>query len=132
MSTRIPKYPPAQIVYYARKRIGRILRATRDDSFDSYMANEERQDAVERNFIVIGEAIKDLAAAVSLPDLDPTGPWSYPARFRDVLAHRYDEGVSHPAVLDTIRRDLPVLDGALARIEPLVGGPYDPDADDRA
>jgi len=60
------------------------------------LPNDERQAAVERNFIAIGEAIKDLGRALDLATPDPSGPWRHPARFRDFLAHKYDEGISHP------------------------------------
>ncbi len=72
---------------------------------------------MERNFIAIGEAIKDLGKTHDLAAIDPAGPWRHPSRFRDFLAHKYDEGVSHPEVWGTIQNDLPVLDAALARVE---------------
>jgi uncharacterized protein with HEPN domain len=124
------KHSAAQIAYFARRRIARIIRATENDTLETYIENEERKDAVERNFIAIGEALKDLARVARLADLDPSGPWSEPAQFRDILAHNYDDKISHYSVFETIRKRLPELDAALARIEPLVGGPYDPDADD--
>lgn len=112
------------MVYHARRRIAMILAWTKDDTEESYLANEERQAAVERNFIAIGEAIKDLARAKDLAAIDPSGPWRQPARFRDFLAHQYEEGVAHPDVWRTIRDDLPMLDASLERLEPLVGGPW--------
>ncbi len=93
---------------------------TAADTAESYFANEERQDAIERNFIAIGEAIKDLALAINLNQLHPSAEWSKPARFRDYLAHRYLEGVSHPDVWRTIKEDLPLLDAALASVEKLI------------
>lgn len=124
-SSRRPR-TPTEIIYYARRRIANIRKWTADDNEVSYLANEERQAAVERNFIAIGEAVKDLAKAVDLAMLDPFGPWREPARFRDFLAHQYEEGVSHPDVWRTILDDLPVLDAASARVEIAVGGPFDP------
>ena len=123
-SERRSKITPAEMVYHARRRIAMILAWTKDDTEESYLANEERQAAVERNFIAIGEAIKDLARAEDLAAIDPTGPWRQPARFRDFLAHPYAAGVSHPDVWRTIRDDLPMLDASLERLEPLVGGPW--------
>ncbi len=83
---------------------------------ESYLANEERQHAVERDFIGIGEAIKELGRAIDLQALDPAGPWREPARFRDSLANQYEDGVSHPDVWKTIQEDLPELDAVLARV----------------
>ncbi len=87
---------------------------------ESYLANEERQHAVERDFIGIGEAIKELRKVVPVEALDPGGPWREPARFRDFLAHQYEDGVSHPDVWRTIQEDLPELDAALARVEAIL------------
>jgi uncharacterized protein with HEPN domain len=117
MSTKRGKLSPADVVQHARRRIAQIGVWTANDSEASYLANEERQAAVERNFIAIGEAIKDLAKTHDLAALDPAGPWKRPAQFRDFLAHKYDEGVSHPEVWRTIRHDLPELDAALARLD---------------
>lgn len=120
------KITPAEMVYHARRRIAQIQAWTKHDTEATYLANDERQAAVERNFIAIGEAVKDLSRAHDLAAIDPTGNWREPARFRDFLAHQYEEGVSHPDVWQTIQNDLPVLDASLAKLEPLVGGPWTP------
>jgi len=114
------KLTPLETIQHARRRIAQIAAWTKDDSEASYLANEERQAAVERNFIAIGEAVKDLGKVHDLAALDPSGPWRHPARFRDFLAHKYDEGVSHPEVWGTIKKDLPELDEAFARVELLI------------
>ena len=121
MSSKRQKLSPLEIVHHARRRIGLIRAWTADDTEASYLANEERQSAVERNFIAVGEAIKDLARAHNLEKIDPQGQWREPARFRDFLAHQYEEGVSHPDVWRTIKDDLPELDASLARLETLLG-----------
>lgn len=112
---------PAAILHHARRRIALIQAWTASDTLETYLGNEERQHAVERAFIGIGEAIKDLAKAVDLQTLDPAGPWREPPRFRDFLAHQYEDGVSHPDVWKTICDDLPLLDAALERLGRLVG-----------
>ena len=111
---------PARTVHHARRRIARIFAVTQGDSLESYLANEERQESEERNFIGIGEAVKDLARMIDLQVLDPGGPWREASRFRDFLAHQYEDGVSHPDVWRTIKEDLPQLDAALARLESLL------------
>ena len=45
------------------------------------------QDAVIRQFEIIGEAVKHLPASVTLQE--PAIPWRQIAGFRDVLAHAY-------------------------------------------
>jgi uncharacterized protein with HEPN domain len=131
MSSRRPKLNAARIVSIARAKIVRISVLIKDETEDSLAANLERQEPLERNFLLLGEAIKDLGSVVDLQAIDPEGDWRGPARFRDFLAHRYHEGVSHKLLYSSAMFDAPRLDAALARLEPLVGGPYDPDADDR-
>jgi uncharacterized protein with HEPN domain len=118
---------PAQAVYYARLQIVRINEWTTALTLDQFQNDQRTRYAVERAFIALGEAIKDLAKAVDLPTLDPSGPWSGPARFRDFLAHQYDDQVIPTLMWNTITTDLSTLDIALARIEHLVGGPHNPD-----
>jgi uncharacterized protein with HEPN domain len=57
-SERRSKITPAEMVYHAHRRIAMIVAWTKDDTEESYLANEERQATVARNFIAIGEAIK--------------------------------------------------------------------------
>ena len=109
MSSERRRPSPAEMIHHARRRIALILKWTKTDNEATYLANDERQAAVERNFIAIGEAIKDLTKSLDLPTLDPTGPWREPARFRDFLAHQYEEGVSHPDVWRSIQGGLQSL-----------------------
>jgi uncharacterized protein with HEPN domain len=118
---------PAQAVYYARLQIARIQEWTAPLTVDSFQNDQRTRYAVERAFIALGEAIKELGKAVDLAALDPTGPWSQPARFRDFLAHDYDDQVIPTLLWNTITTDLSTLDAALVRIESAVGGPYNPD-----
>ena len=90
MSSERRRPSPTEIIHHARRRIALILKWTKTDNEATYLANDERQAVVERNFIAIGAAIKDLTKSLDLPTLDPTGPWREPARFRDFLAHQYE------------------------------------------
>lgn len=119
---------PALAIYYARRQIARIREWTAPMTANSFQADERTRYAVERAFIALGEAIKDLGRAVNLRQLDPNGPWSEPARFRDFLAHDYDDQVIPSLLWNTITTDLAALDLALARVAAKVGGPVDPDA----
>jgi uncharacterized protein with HEPN domain len=132
MSSRRPKISAAQIVSIARAKLVRISVLISGETEATLAENLERQEALERNVLLLGEAIKDLATLVDLRAIDPSGDLRGPARFRDFLAHRYVEGVSHKLLFATAKFDAPLLDAALARIEPLAGGRFDPDADDRA
>lgn len=127
-SSRRKPRTPAQSVYHARRNIARINAWTAGLTVDSFATDERTRYAVERAFISLGEAVKELARNADLLNLDPTGPWREPARFRDFLAHDYDDQVIPTLMWKTITTDLAALDAALARIETAVGGPYDPDA----
>lgn len=127
MSSRPRKVrTPAQAVYYARLQIERIREWTASLTLEQFQNDQRTRYAVERAFIALGEAVKDLAKTVDLPALDPTGPWNEPARFRDFLAHQYDDQVIPTLMWNTITTDLSALDSALVRIESVVG-PYNPD-----
>jgi uncharacterized protein with HEPN domain len=71
-----------------------------------FRANSMVQDAVIRQFEIIGEAVKRLS--VELTSRDPETPWSSFAKFRDKLVHHYF-GVDLGIVWQTIVDDLPVV-----------------------
>jgi len=73
------------------------------------------QDAVLRNFEVIGEAAKRLDEAYRAAH--PEIPWRALAGLRDVLIHQY-EGVDLERVWAIVERDLPGLKGAISRLLP--------------
>jgi uncharacterized protein with HEPN domain len=108
--TKDPRIYLAQIL----ERIERIEDFT-DGGRDEFFSDLMVQDAVVRNFEVIGEAAKrvpdDYRAAH--PDL----PWRALAGLRDVLIHQY-EGVSLVKVWDTIEHDLPGLKAAILALLP--------------
>jgi uncharacterized protein with HEPN domain len=64
------------------------------------------QDAIIRNFEVIGEAVKQLSPEL-LKQYDQV-PWRRIAGFRDILTHDY-MGVDLDEVWNVIENDLPQL-----------------------
>jgi uncharacterized protein with HEPN domain len=71
------------------------------------------QDAVIRNFEVIGEAVKRIPE--SLKEERPDIPWRRIAGLRDVLIHQYLR-VDLEAVWAIVRDDLPEFKQAVAEI----------------
>ena len=71
-------------------------------------------DAVRVRLIEIGEAVKAVDVALLATEADI--PWTQIAGMRDRLAHRYFD-TSHAIVTETVTRDLPELEQAVARLE---------------
>ena len=89
--------------------IGRIQKYCEDVDEVSFLSNQLIQDAVVRNFEIIGEASKNVErVAPEFVAAHPELPLSFAYDMRNVLAHGYykvDSGV----VWKTIERDLPYL-----------------------
>lgn len=81
--------------------------------WEAFAANPMAQDAVLRNFEVIGEATKRLSAATK--DRQPNVPWREMAGLRDVLIHNY-MGVNMPRVWNIIEQHLPGLRQAVEEL----------------
>ena len=122
-SDRRKPLPPEAIIERALQQIALINRWTTGLDVEEYVADELRRYAVERAFIALGEAVKDLSRVVDLNTLDPEGPWKEPARFRDFLAHDYDDQVLPDIVWATISDGLPDLEQALTRVDGVLGRP---------
>jgi len=87
----------------------RILKAT-DDGFDTFAESWLIQDAVIRNFEVLGEIAKRIDAAFK--EQHPEIPWRSVTAFRDVLIHDYED-LRVEIVWQTISNDIPALQIAL-------------------
>lgn len=85
------------------------------DGHAAFMRDPKTQDAVIRNFEVIGEAAKRVPPEYRAEH--PSIPWQLMAGFRDVLIHGY-EGVDLGRVWITATRDLPTVRDAIAAILP--------------
>jgi uncharacterized protein with HEPN domain len=103
-------------VYLAQilERIDRILEYTVEGK-DDFFADGRTQDAVIRNFEVIGEAAKRIPG--DYRENHPSIPWRALSGFRDVLIHQY-EGVSVAEIWQIIERDLKTLREAIIKILP--------------
>lgn len=96
-----------------RVSVARILTATRDMSFLDLDADVIVQDAVIRNFEVIGEAAKNVSA--ELRAAHPSIDWQGMVGFRNFLIHVYF-GVDLSVLWRIIQDDLPILDRQLKEI----------------
>ena len=78
-----------------------------------FIGSPMAQDAVIRNFEVIGEAVKRIPE--SMKEERPDIPWRRIAGLRDVLIHQYLR-VDLEAVWAIVRDDLPEFKQAVAEI----------------
>lgn len=90
-----------------------VRRYTNGLTFDGFVADVEKQDAVFRRLEIIGEAVKGVPAEFRAKH--PDVPWRDIAGARDVLVHEYFR-VDLRMAWDMVRRDLPSLEAHLRRI----------------
>lgn len=86
--------------------IAKIDEYTKGVSFDEFKEERMREDAIIRNLMTIGEAVK------SIPDTirskSPQTEWEEMAGLRDILVHQYF-GIELGTIWDIIKKDLPRL-----------------------
>jgi len=85
---------------------------------DDFLRDPKTQDAVVRNFEIIGEAAKRVSETTR--DLAAEIPWRRIAGFRDILIHQY-EGVDLQQVWERVTKDLPALRNALEKLREHLG-----------
>jgi uncharacterized protein with HEPN domain len=94
---------------------------------EAFLANEEKYEAVNRKFEIIGEAAGRLSqtARQEFPDI----PWKLVTAMRNILIHDYDD-VDLNVVWKTTQDDLPPL---IAKLETYLATPppQDPEAPSR-
>jgi uncharacterized protein with HEPN domain len=88
-----------------------VQRFTSGVSREDFKGNEEKYEAVNRKFEIIGEAARRLSpeSQNNFPEI----PWKLLTGMRNILIHDYDD-VDLDVVWDTVQRDVPPL---IARIE---------------
>jgi uncharacterized protein with HEPN domain len=94
--------------------IKKIEEYVKDLSFDDFSGVSVIVDAVVRNFEIIGEASKNLSAA--LKNEHPRVPWKEMAGMRDKMIHEYF-GVDLGIIWKTIKQRLPELRTMLEEIK---------------
>jgi uncharacterized protein with HEPN domain len=78
-----------------------------------FVADLKTQDAVVRQFEIIGEAVKGLPEQIY--EMEPSIPWRQIAGFRDVLAHSYF-AIEVSIVWDAATAKAPQLNAACLRL----------------
>lgn len=103
-------------VYLAhiRDALQQISKYTEGMDFDAFLGNRMVQDAVIRQFEIVGEATKNLSDVFR--GRHPFMPWKDLAGFRDKLIHQYF-GVDLSAVWQSVVADVPVLLDELMKIQ---------------
>jgi uncharacterized protein with HEPN domain len=84
-------------------------------SHEDLLVDVMRRYAIERAFIAIGEALRDIPQTL-LEGQAPDIPWRQITGFRNWLAHAYDDAPDK-RIIETINVDLPLLDRVLAGIQ---------------
>jgi len=84
----------------------KILAYTAGVTFTEFQINDEKQDAVLRRILVIGEATKRLSP--EFKQLYPDIPWRDIAGIRDIIVHEYNR-VDVERIWDVVENDLPIL-----------------------
>jgi len=86
--------------------VKKILAYTAEVTFTEFQMNDEKQDAVLRRILVIGEATKRLSP--EFKQLYPDIPWRDIAGIRDIIVHDYNR-VDVETIWDVVKNDLPDL-----------------------
>jgi uncharacterized protein with HEPN domain len=102
---RIPDY-----LGHILEAIQRIYLYVEDMDEVEFLADSKTQDAVIRNFEIIGEACRNIELHhPDFADNHPEVPWGFAYEMRNALAHGYFK-VDLEVVWKTIHNDLPGLD----------------------
>lgn len=106
----------ADYLRHVHDAILRISRYVENINEAGFLADEKTQDAVIRNFEIIGEASNNIVSRFGeFATLHPEVPWSLAYEMRNALSHGYFK-VDLAIVWRTIQNDLPPLREQVARL----------------
>ena len=110
----MPQHDPVKYLYDIDAPASRIMRFVSGKTFSEYTSDEMLKSATERQFEIIGEALKQLLDRY--PEYSST--ISYASRiisFRNKLIHGYS-GISDEVVWGIIQTNLPTLQSEINRL----------------
>lgn len=93
--------------------IARIQAYVKGMTVAQFCEDRKTLDAVERNFILIGEAAGQVPSQIQ--ESFPSVPWRDMSDMRNYVVHKY-WGVEHLRLWDTIHQDLPPLIPLLKKV----------------
>ena len=93
--------------------ISQIQSYVQEISFEEFCQNDLLLSAVERKFIIIGEAARHIPSHIL--ESYPSVPWRQMSDMRNIVAHLY-WGVNPQMLCDTAHQDLPPLIPLLNKI----------------
>lgn len=103
-------------LHHILEAIKRIDRYVEDLSEIDFLVDEKSQDAVIRNFEIIGEACNNVTKHhADFAEKHPEIPWGFAYEMRNTLAHGYFK-VDLEIVWKTIHQDLPGLSADIGRL----------------
>jgi uncharacterized protein with HEPN domain len=105
----VPQQPPRRWRFFigdVLDAIERIQAFVKDSQFDRFREDDLLLAAVDRKFVVIGEAVRHVSSHIE--DSYPSVPWREMADMRNLVA-RFYWGVNPQTLWDTVHHDLPPL-----------------------
>ncbi|MCG6136465.1 MAG: DUF86 domain-containing protein [Nostoc sp. LLA-1] len=81
----------------------KVLRYTDGMEFEQFVADDRSFDAVIRNLLIIGEAVKNVP--VDVRDRNPEIEWRKIAGLRDILAHTYFQ-IENEIIWDVVQNKI--------------------------
>jgi uncharacterized protein with HEPN domain len=93
--------------------VTKIFKYTTNIDYQEFVSNDMIKDAVERNFEIIGEAVKNLSE--DFRNKYPNIPFKQIAGMRDKLIHDYF-GVDYEIVWKTIKDKLPEFNSDIEKL----------------
>lgn len=100
------------------KSSNRIYNYTVGISFNEFLADQMRIDAVARNLEIIGEAVKNISPEIR--ERHPEIEWQNIGGLRNILAHGYFK-VDNTVLWRIVQNDVPLLQSQMLRILELEG-----------